>query len=33
MIEALMALRGISLLAAVTVIAELGDFARFANAR
>jgi transposase len=31
-IEALMALRGISLLAAVTVVAELGDLARFANA-
>ncbi len=31
-IEALMALRGISLLAAVTVVAELGDLARFAGA-
>src|SRR5260370_6597042 len=31
-IEALMALRGISLLAAVTVVAELGDLARFSGA-
>jgi len=31
-IEALMALRGISLLTAVTLVAELGDLARFANA-
>ncbi len=31
-IEALMALRGISLLAAVTVVAELGDLTRFADA-
>ncbi len=31
-IEALMALRGISLIAAVTVIAELGDLQRFADA-
>ncbi|MEX3968956.1 IS110 family transposase [Paraburkholderia sp. EG286B] len=31
-IEALMALRGICLLAAVTVVAELGDLARFAGA-
>jgi hypothetical protein len=30
-IEALMALRGVSLLAAVTVVAELGDLARFAG--
>jgi len=32
-IEALMALRGISLLAAVTVVAELGDLTRFLPAR
>ena len=32
MIEALMALRGVSLLAAVTVVAEIGDLKRFANA-
>jgi transposase len=31
-IEALMALRGISLLAAVTLVAELGDLARFTDA-
>jgi transposase len=31
-IEALMALRGVSLLAAVTVVAEIGDLKRFANA-
>ncbi|MCO4883480.1 transposase, partial [Paraburkholderia caribensis] len=31
-IEALMALRGICLLAAVTLVAELGDLARFAGA-
>jgi transposase len=31
-IEALMALRGVSLLAATTVVAEIGDLKRFANA-
>lgn len=32
MIEALMALRGVNLLTATTVVAELGDLKRFANA-
>ena len=31
-IEALMALRGVSLLTAVTVVAEIGDLRRFSNA-
>jgi transposase len=32
-VDALQAMRGISLLAAVTLVAEVGDFARFANPR
>jgi transposase len=32
-IEALMALRGVNLLAATTIVAEIGDLKRFANAR
>ena len=33
MVRALQALRGMSLVAAATVIAELGDITRFANPR
>ena len=31
--EALQAMRGVALVVAVTVVAEVGDFRRFANAR
>ncbi len=33
LVEALQAMRGVALLAAVTVVAEIGDFRRFANPR
>ena len=33
LVEALQAMRGVALVVAVTVVAEVGDFRRFANAR
>ena len=32
-VEAIQAMRGVALIVAVTVVAEVGDFARFANPR